>query len=108
MGNILIFDADSDLAIDLEHRLREVSCRTFVCTHKQQMFDVLKKHQLDVAILICGVSVDWKAAAASLRNAVRQLHSQPQIVCVLRRPYNGPSDRLYGARQGVRVIYEKQ
>ena len=108
MGHVLILDSDSAHAADLAHGLQAASCRTTVCSSMQQAIDSLRRHPVDIAILVSDSATDWKSSAKWLHNAVGHLRDTPQLVCVLRGPYQGPGERLYGARHGVRVIYENK
>ena len=108
MGHVLILDSDSAHAAELARRLQAASCRTTVCSERQQACDILRKQQVDIAILVSDSTTDWKSSAKWLRYAVNHLQDTPQFVCVLRGPYLGPRERLYGTRHGVRVIYENK
>ncbi len=108
MGHVLILDSDSAHAAELAHGLHAASCRTTVCSERQQAYDILRKQQVDIAILVSDFATDWKSSAKWLRYAVGHLQDTPQFVCVLRGPYQGPSERLYRMRHGVRVIYENK
>jgi len=106
MGNVLILGSDDVLAHELARGLQSVSCRTTVCCDRQQAIDTLKKQAVDIVVLISGTATDWKTSVEAFRGTLDQLQDPPQIICVLCGPYRGPADRLYGARRGVRVIYE--
>jgi len=62
---------------------------------------------VDLVVMVSASTTGWKAEAELFRDLVRQLPNSPQILCVLRKPYNGPSDRLDGDRLGITVIYER-
>jgi hypothetical protein len=55
-------------------------------------------------------AADWEASAQWLRQAASDFHIQspPEVVCALRSSYHALSERLFGARHGVRVIHEKR
>jgi DNA-binding response OmpR family regulator len=108
MGHVLILDSDSAHAAELVRELQTASCRTTMCSERQDAMDILRKQQIDIVILVSNPAVDWKSSAKWLYCASRHLQNPPQIVCVIRTPYQGPSERLYGARHGVRVIYENK
>lgn len=108
MGHVLILDPDATHAAELTHELRTVSSCTEVCSQSQEVIDIVNRRQIDVVILVSDSSSDWKRSAELLRDTVNPLPNPPQIVCVLRGEYRGPGDRLYGARRGIKVIYEKQ
>jgi hypothetical protein len=31
----------------------------------------------------------------------------PPIICLMRGPYRGPNERVYAARKGFKVVYER-
>ena len=108
MGNILILDSGRTLAAELARGVQAISCHASLCSDKEQVIDIMGKQLVDIVILIACPEIDWKAGVEALRDALSQLQNPPQIVCILCGPYQGPSDRLYGARRGVRVIYERR
>jgi predicted MPP superfamily phosphohydrolase len=107
MGNILILDSGCKLGTELARSIQAISCRASLCSDQEQVIDILRKQRVDIVILISDTQTDWKASVEALRDALSQLQNPPQIVCILCGPHQGPSDRLYGTRRGVRVIYEK-
>lgn len=109
MGHVLILDSDSAHAVELAHGLHAAAyCQTTVCSEREQACGVLRTQKVDIAILMFDAAADWKSTAKRLRYAVDHLQDMPQFVCVLRGPYQGPSERLYGVRHGMRVIYENK
>lgn len=108
MGNILILGSDCELAAALARSVQAISCRASLCSDKEQVIDTLRRQRVDIVVMISNPATDWKTRSEVLRDALSQLQNPPQIVCILCGPYQGPSDRLYGARHGVRVIYERR
>lgn len=108
MDTILIIDPDPEHAAALERELKMLSCGITVCHHVRSALDILKRQLVDILVLVADVKGNWGASIEALRDAIHQLTEPPGFVCVLRGPYQGPGERLYGARRGVRVIHEKQ
>ncbi len=110
MGHVLIFDSDSKHAAELAHELRAVVSQATVCSEKDQVIQILRKQQVDIAILVSEVAADWESNAQWLRHAVSHFQDQnlPEVVCALRSSYHPLSERLFGARHGVRVIHENR
>jgi hypothetical protein len=110
MGHVLILDSDPNHAAELAHELHAVFCRATVCSERRQVIETLRKEQVDIAILVSEAAADWESNAQWLRDAVSEVHHQdpPAVICALRSSYHALSERLFGARHGVRVIHEKR
>ena len=104
---VLIVDADALHVAALEDELRTVNCRVSVCSGLQAAVATLRAEHVDLVVMVPPFPARWKEDADSLCDAVRQLEDRPQILCILRGPYRGPGNRLYGDRLNVRVLHEE-
>lgn len=107
IGQVLIVDSDPIHVAELEDALHTVNCRVLVCSEKEEAVDTLRAEHVDLVAIVPSSPAQWRKEADSLCDAVRQLEDKPQIMCILRGPYKGPSDRLYGDRLNIKVVYER-
>jgi ActR/RegA family two-component response regulator len=107
VDTILILDPDHEHAAALGRALIALSCRTILCRGRQEALDILRRRVVDVVVLVAKVTDEWKTCMEALSAAARQCVNPPGMACILRGPYGGPSEKLYGARRGIRVIYER-
>jgi hypothetical protein len=107
MGQILIFDPDANHANDLAWALGKISCHTTICLDLQRATSFLLVRAFDAFIVSATSSSDWRGLMETIRQAALQSPDPPQIVCLLRGPYSGPTERVYAARRGFKVIYEQ-
>ena len=107
ISQVLIVDSDPIHAADLEDALHTVACRVLVCAGKEGALNTIRAEHVDLVIMVPPSPALWRKDADSFCGAVRQLEEQPQIVCLLRGPYKGSSERLYGDRLNIKVLYER-
>lgn len=107
IDQVLIVDSDPVHAADLEDALHMVNCRVLVCSERASALNTLQAEHVDLVVMVPASPTQWRKDAKFLCDAVRESEKQPQIVCVLRGPYKGPSDRLYGDRLNIKVLYER-
>lgn len=107
MARALIIDTDRRRAMEIAGALRIIGCRGVVRTSISEAIDLLSLEPVDVLIVSEGQSTCWQNAVMALLSILQELPNRPQIFSILRGPYRGPADRLWGARRGVRVIYEQ-
>lgn len=107
MDTVLILDSDPQHAAELERVLTALSCRAILCRERRSALDILGQRVVDIVVLVAKVTDEWKASMEVLSGAARQSTNPPGLACILRGPYEGPSEKLYGARRGIRVIYEQ-
>lgn len=107
MDTILILDPDPEHASALERTLAGLSCRPIVCRQSREALAILRHRAVDVIVLVATANDEWRTCMESLTAATRQNANPPAMACVIRGPYDGPSEKLYGARRGIRVIYEQ-
>jgi hypothetical protein len=107
MGHILIFDPDANHANDLAWALGSISCQTTICLDLRRATSLLFVRSFDAVIVSAKSRSDWTGPMEAIRQAALRSPDPPQIVCLLRGPYNGPTERVYAARRGVKVIYEQ-
>jgi len=70
---------------------------------------MLAAAQADLMAVVPGPSEDWRVVVARLREAMHRagVAEHGPIICLLPRPYRGPEERVFAARRGVRIIYER-
>lgn len=107
MDTILILDPDHEHAAALGRALTALSCSAILCRERRAALDILRRRVVDVVVLVAKVTDEWKACMEALSGATMQRANPPGMACILRGPYEGPSEKLYGARRGIRVIYEQ-
>jgi DNA-binding response OmpR family regulator len=108
ISSVLIIDSDPVHVAELVEALHVVNCGILVCGELEAALKTIRMENVDIVVLVSHSLAHWRRDAESLCQAVRQLGDAPQVICVLRGPYNGPSERLYGDRLNVKVLYEKQ
>lgn len=107
MGRVMIVDADAVHVAAMEEALLAVNCKVVVCAELPAAVETLRTEPVDVVVMVHSSRAPWKKDVESLSKAVRQLEEQPHVLCILRGPYRGPSDRLYGDQLNVRVLHEE-
>jgi hypothetical protein len=107
LDTVLILDSDPQHAAELEYALTALSCRAIFCRGRREALNILRRRVVDVVVLVARVTDEWKACMEALSGAAMQCANPPGMACILRGPYEGPSEKLYGARRGIRVIYEQ-
>ena len=107
INQVLIVNSDPIHAANLEDALHAVNCRVLVCVEKEGALNTIRTEHVDLVIMVPPSPAMWRKDADSFCDAVRQLEEQPQIVCLLRGPYKGPGERLYGDRLNIKVMYER-
>ena len=107
MEQVLIIDPDPIHATDLEDALHPVNCGVLVCSEQEAALNTIRAEHVDLVIMVPPSPALWRKDVDSLCDAMRQLEKRPQIVCVLRGPYKGPAERLYGDRLDIKVLYER-
>jgi DNA-binding response OmpR family regulator len=107
IDQILIVDSDPVHAAELEDALHTVNCRVLVCSEQEAALNTIRAEHVDLLIVVPSSPELWRKDAESLCDAVRQFEERPQIVCILRGPYRGPAERLYGDRLSIKVLYER-
>ena len=107
IDQVLIVDSDPIHAAELEDALKMVNCKVLVCPEQEVALNTLQAEHVDLVVMVPASPAQWRKDAKSLCDAVRKFEKRPQIVCVLRCPYKGPSERLYGDRLNIKVLYER-
>jgi hypothetical protein len=94
-------------AAELELALKPVRW-VAVCSERQEAIEAVKSIDIDLVVLVPDPPIHWKKDAESIRGVIGELPNPPEVLCILRRPCKGPSDRLHGDRLKVKVIYESE
>jgi DNA-binding NtrC family response regulator len=107
MEQILIVDPDTIHACTVTEALRRVSRSILACTCAEDAIAAIEREALAVIIVVADVRIDWYVDVDVIRHVAFQHPDPPRIICLLRGPYCGPSDRVYATRKGFKVIYER-
>jgi len=108
MEQILLLDADPEHAPRVEQALRSVCRQIVLCADSQLASSLLRTCHFDLAVVVPAPSdAKWCDWVESIRAPVRDTHNPPMVVCLLRRPYRGPDEKVYAARKGFKVVYER-
>jgi DNA-binding NtrC family response regulator len=107
MGRVLLLDADQNHATAIAWALRSISCQTTTSSNLQSVLSFLEMQKFDVVVVVTTPGPNWNVAVEAIRYATNHMTELPQIVCMLRGPYRGPAERVYAARKGFKVIYER-
>jgi len=108
MEQILVIDRDPIHRSALTEALGRYSRSTLACVCLEEALSAIERQAFTLIIVVAHARVDWYADVDIIRHAaLRQLHP-PQIVCLLRGPYRGPTEQVYAARRGFRVVYEQR
>jgi DNA-binding response OmpR family regulator len=106
INRVLIWDADSTHLAELKDALRKINCRLSLCSDSRTAIEILQREPIDVVVMVPELPSFWKKDAEAICEAVGPLEDRPQVVCILRAAYKGPSDRLLGDKLKIRIIYE--
>lgn len=106
MNRILLLDHDPHHAAAVVAALRSVPCRTIVVPDLNGAIHLLHVQPVECAIITCASDTAWHHEIDVILQAARELPDPPDIICLLRGPYRGPSDRVYAARKGFVLIHE--
>ena len=107
IDQVLIVDSDPIHVAELEDALQTVNCKVLVCPEQEAALNIMRAEHIDLVIMVPSSPALWRKDAECFCDAVRQLGERLQIVCVLRGPYKGPGERLYGDRLNIKVLYER-
>ena len=107
ISQVLIVDSDPNHVAELEDVLQTVKCRILVRSGQEAALDTIRKEHIDLVIMVPPLPANWRKDVKSLCDAVHLLGETLQIVCVLRAPLNGPGERLYGDKLGIRVMHAR-
>jgi len=108
MGQILLFDPDAEHARQIAAAFRCISTQTVICADTQTAASLIDARAFDVAVVVALPGLDWDLPVEFIRHSALRRAEPPQIVCLLRGPYRGPSVRVYAARKGFKVVYEQE
>lgn len=106
MDRVVIVDSDSDHALTLKSHLESVGCFVEVCSNARFASAMVTKQGAQVVVLVYQSPAWWKGDVRKLCDAMAKLDESPVVLCLLRWPPQGPSDRLYGDELKVVVFHE--
>lgn len=107
MARLLLLDADGHHARQVQSALRRLSSQTTICTDLQSVIYSIQRQRFDLIIVVADPGLDWDIGVEFVRHSAFRMPDPPQIVCLLRGPYQGPNQRVYAARRGFKVVYEQ-
>jgi hypothetical protein len=107
MDQVLIIDSDPIHAAELEDALLAVNFRVFVSIEElPTAIEANLAVGINLVVFVPHFAAGWRNDLELICRATRSLVRQPAILCVLRWPSNGPSDRIFGDLLNVRVLHE--
>jgi hypothetical protein len=107
MSRVLLSDPDSQHAREIASTLRTLSCQTTTCSDLPTALLLLETEYFEVVLVVASCKTGWELTVDAIRQAAWNLSDPPQVICLLRGPYRGPSERVYAARKGFKVVYEQ-
>jgi ActR/RegA family two-component response regulator len=107
MDRVLLLDRDEEHAAGVAEVLQTVSCYITICSELKDTISLLHSQAFAVVVVVTRANADWSGLIESVRHAALPLPDPPQIVCLIRGPYRGPDEKVYAARRGFTVIYER-
>lgn len=107
MEQILLIDPDPEHACAVARALEMLRCKIAICPDHESAASLISVQAFAVIVAAVTPSPGWDGLVDAVRHVALQLPQSPQIVCLLRSPYRGPSERVYAARRGFRVVYER-
>lgn len=107
MEQALLIDSDRRHAAEITAALQAAACRFTVVETIRDAISFLRKHDVEAIILSADQQSDWQKDVGMLVEQKHPLGLQIPIFCLLRGSYRGPANRIWGARRGVRVVYEQ-
>jgi hypothetical protein len=107
MQQVLLLDFDVRHAEHVVKALATIFCQTVVRADLESALGLLHEQKVEVVIVAPAPGEDWIGVVEAIRHEARQMDSPLHIVCLLPGPYRGPNERVYAARKGFTVIYER-
>ena len=106
MGKILLLDDNTEHAEQIAEVLHNIACQTTTCPDVENAVSLLQRRSFDAVVVVSVPGLNWDIGVQVIRRAAFQIPEPLPVVCLLRSPYCGPSERIYAARHGFKVVYE--
>ena len=106
MEQVLLVDSDSEHARAMASALRSISCQATICAGVKSAMALMRRCGFAAIVVVAVPGASWTDPIEAIRHVAFQAIEPPQIICLLRGPYRGPTERVYAARKGFKVIYE--
>ena len=107
MEQILLIDPDPEHACAAASALKTLRCEVAICPNPRTAAALIARRAFAVIVAAVPPKAGWDSFVDTVRHVALQLPQPPEIICLLRGPYCGPSERVYAARKGFKVIYER-
>lgn len=107
MEQILLIDASLEHAHKVALALRAIHCQTVIRHDLPSAVEVLRLRSVEGVILAPSGKNNWHSEVETLRSVLNIMTEPPWIVGLLPGPYRGADDRVYAARKGFSVVYER-
>lgn len=107
MSRVLLIDADREHGQQVASALRSIACSAILCADLPIALSLLRAERFDAIVIVAKGGSDWELPIEPLRHAVLEAKEPAPVICLLRTPYRGPSERVYAARRGFKVAYER-
>ena len=106
MSIVLLVDPNPHHAAAVVGALRGISCKIIVIPDRPNAIHLMRVHAVECVVMASASDVDWHQETDILLQAAHELPNPPDIICLLRGPYQGPNDRVYATRKGFVLIHE--
>lgn len=107
MDRVVVVDSDSEHALVLKAHLEDAGCLVEICSNVRLAPVITGRQDTHVAVLVHQSPTWWRTDLRSFCDAVARLDRPPAVICLLRWPSQGPSDRLYGDELKVTMFHEE-
>jgi CheY-like chemotaxis protein len=105
--SVVVVDPDLVHAENLKEALVAAGCKVSVHPDPRNAVEALAAEEVDALVIVPRSRSWWMQDLKNLRDALTRLDNLPEILCLLRWPSEGPTDRLYGDQLDVRVLHER-
>ena len=106
MNRILLLDPDPHHAAAVVGALRGIPCKAIVVPDLRNAIQLMRVRAVECVVVVSHLESDWRIQVDAIQLAAREQPDAPDIICLLRGPYQGPTDRVYAARKGFVLIHE--
>ena len=106
MNRILLLDPDPHHAAGVVGALRGIPCKAIVVPDLRNAIQLMRVQAVECVVVVSHPESDWRSLVDAIQLATRELTEPSDIICLLRGPYHGPTDRVYAARKGFVLLHE--
>jgi len=106
MNRILLLDPDPYHAAAVVGALRGIPCKAIVVPDLRNAIQLMRVQVVECVVVVSHPKSDWQIQVDAIRLVARDQPDPPDTICLLRGPYQGPTDRVYAARKGFVLLHE--